>query len=180
MAKPCSHEDSKLKCSQCEKTICGQCMIECPVGFRCTTCVNPQKQKDTKNPEFTWKTTAKAFGASALVGVAAAWVMALVHIPFIDCLISFFLGIYGGRWLTQFLDRRLAEKTGVTVVFGTLFGMCFSPLLFLPFVIFQILAAAVGGEAPVMECLLGIVSMLFTPACFFAGVLRPTIWGEFR
>lgn len=178
MAKSCSHEDSKLKCVQCEKPICGQCMIECPVGFRCASCVSPT-QKD-KGTEYTWKTVAKAFGASALVGVAAAWVMALVHVPFIDCLISFFLGIYGGRWLTQFLDRRLAEKTGPTVVYGTLFGMCFSPLIGIPLVIIVTLWSTFSGQGNIIEWMLGVVTLLFNPACFFAGILRPTVWGEFR
>ncbi len=179
MAKPCSHEDSKLKCSQCETPICGQCMVECPVGFRCTTCVSRETTKP-KPSDSTWMITAKGFGSSVIVGVAAAWVMALVHIPFIDCLISFFLGIYGGRWLKQFLDHRLGEKTALTVVFGALFGMCFSPLIFTPLIIFHMLGAAISGDVPITECLLGLVSILFTPACFFAGILRPTVWGEFR
>lgn len=156
-------------------------MVECPVGFRCTTCVDRPNTKPagTKHADSDWKIAAKAFGASAIVGVAAAWVMALVNIPFIDCLISFFLGIYGGRWLKQFLDHRLGAKTASTVVFGALFGMCFSPLIFTPLVIFHMLSAAITGNAPVMECLLGVVSFLFTPACFFAGILRPTVWGDF-
>jgi hypothetical protein len=178
MARPCSHEDSKLKCIQCDTSICGQCMIECPVGFRCATCVSP-RNTTAKTTEYTWKVPAKAFGASVLVGVAAAWVMTFVHVPFIDCLISFFLGIYSGRWLTQFLDRRLGDRTALTVVFGTLFGMCFSPQIFIPYIIFEILGAMITGTATIPESLLAVVSILFTPACFYAGILRPTVWGEF-
>ena len=174
MAKKCSHENTRLKCVDCEKPICSACMVECPVGVRCKDCIKPKGQpKLTIAP---WFSVAKAFGASALIGCAVGWLMPHLSIPYISCLICFFLGIYSGRWLKGHLDHKLGSSTGITVVFGVLFGIALSPLAALPLLILSILT----GQSPsIFDSLLAVLSVLFDPVCFFAGILRPTLWGDF-
>jgi hypothetical protein len=155
-------------------------MVECPVGLKCKPCVRG-REKDSKETLGSKYYVAKGLGASALVGLAAGWVMPFIHIPWVDCFIAFFLGIYSGRWLVNHLDRRLAGKTAMTVVFGVLFGMTLGPLHTIPVTIIMVLAMPfTGGGLTIWDALGGVVSLLFCPVCFFAGVLRPTVWGEFR
>ncbi len=177
MAKGCSHEDSRLSCIECDSPICSSCLVQCPVGFRCKSCVKPKNTKLSSQP---WAVVVKGLLASVLVGFAAGWLIPHVGIPYVSCFICFFLGIYSGRWLSQFIDRRLGSRASHTVVFGVLIGMVLSPLSVLPVIILELLGMPLAGHHTSMfESLNGVLSVLFDPVCFFAGVLRPTIWGEF-
>lgn len=174
MAKKCSHEDARIKCADCEAPICSNCMVECPVGYRCKKCVQPKGQNQLA--QATWVIVLKAFAASALIGCTTGWLMHFINIPYINCLIFFFLGIYSGRWLLKHLDRRLGSRTGSVIVFGVLFGMALSPLALLPVIIISVLT---GNSPSIFDSLLTVLSILFDPVCFFAGILRPTIWGQY-
>lgn len=176
MSKICSHDDSRLTCSECDAPICSNCLVQCPVGFRCKTCVGANK-KPTQSPALT---VAKAFGASFLVGLVAGWLIPFMAIPYVSCFICFFMGIYSGRWLVQHLDRSLGAKVAPTVVFGLLIGMSLGPLHVIPLAIFSLLTGSVFSPgSTIFHGLNDVVSLVFDPVCFFAGVLRPTLWGEF-
>lgn len=179
MKKQCSHEDTRLSCTECGQPICSNCMIQCPVGFRCKTCVHGEK--NIKTAAASGMIVAKCFGASALVGLLASWIIPIINVPFLSCFICFFLGVYGGKWVLQFIDPRLGPKTGLTVVFGALIGMSLGPLNIIPFVILHLLGAPLSGAGVnFIESFGGIVCCLFNPVCFFAGLLRPTVWGMWR
>lgn len=178
MAKKCDHEDTRLKCTECDAPICSACLVQCPVGFRCKKCVQPQKQDIKDAP---WMARVKCFAASAFVGLVAGWMIPHMGIPYISCFICFFMGIYSGRWLVKFVDHHhLGSKTAPTIVYGVLLGMCFSPLILIPPMILTLLGFPfMGSGVTVSQSLLGVLSVLFDPVCFFAGILRPTVWGEF-
>ncbi len=176
MSKKCSHEDSRLTCSECDAPICSNCLVQCPVGFRCKTCVGA----NSKPPQSPVAIVVKAFGASFLVGLIAGWLIPLMAIPYISCFICFFMGIYAGRWLAQHLSRSLGAKTAPTVVFGLLIGMSLGPLHIIPLAIFSSLTGSVlSPGSSIFHGLNDVVSLVFDPVCFFAGVLRPTLWGEY-
>lgn len=173
MSKKCSHEDARLKCADCGAPICGNCLVECPVGFRCKSCIRPQ---GSKLANASWVVVLRALGASALIGLFVGWLMPNFQIPYISAFIYFFLGIYGGRWLVNHIDHhRLGSRTTMTIVFGVLLGMSFSPLAQIPLLIVDILAN--HGQS-IFGSLLNVLSVLFDPVCFFAGILRPTVWGD--
>lgn len=179
MAKQCNHEDSRITCSACEKTICSNCLIQCPVGFRCKECVNAKSNSTQgKASPSPFTSMLKAFGASVLVGLVAGWLIPFMAIPYISCFICFFMGIYSGRWLVQHIDRSVGSKTTATVVIGVLFGMCLGPLNVIPLGMISILTGSVFSQgSSIFEGLNNIVSLVFDPVCFFAGVLRPIYWG---
>lgn len=175
--KKCSHEDTRLTCSECSKPICSQCLVQCPVGFRCKACCGTDKKETGARTR-----VVKTFFAAALVGLISGWIMPFIDIPFVSCFICFFMGIYGGRWLVKFIDHRaLGAKAAPTVVFGTLLGMSFSPLCLIPVIIIGLLGFPLThAGTTIVDSMGGILNVLFNPVCFFAGILRPTIWGEFR
>ena len=107
--------------------------------------------------------------------------MMFINVPFIGCFICYFLGLFAGRWLAaKVIDyHRLGSNVAKIIVFGLFIGMTLTPLALMPFMIVQMLLASITGPGtPIFEGLTFIVSSLFSPACFFVGVLRPTVWGE--
>ncbi len=107
--------------------------------------------------------------------------MPFITIPWLSCVIIYFMGLMAGRWLAGVLDYRIGHRIGKIVLFGILTGMSLSPLVFLPVLIVSLLQTAfTGPQLGLMEALTGIVNTLFSPVCFVVGVMRPTVWGERR
>lgn len=172
MAKKCSHEDSRLTCIDCSQPICGNCMVQCPVGFRCSSC--------GKGDSAVKKTSAggivKLFGLSTLIGAGGGWAMQYFSIPFLSCILYFFVGLTAGRWLAQFIDYKMRDRAGKVIVLGTIFGMCFSPLAGLPPTALTLLTMAfTTAPDTILPSLWAILTMLFIPAVFIAGILRSTV-----
>lgn len=179
--KKCSHEDSRIKCSECDATICSNCLVQCPVGFRCQSCVG-SKNKGVKSASVQplWLVATKAFAASVFVGLVAGWLIPFMAIPYISCFICLFMGLYSGRWLVQHVDRSLGARTAPTIVFGVLLGMLLGPLHVIPLALVSVITDSVSSQGTtIFDGLNGGLSLLFDPVCFFAGILRPTVWGEY-
>lgn len=169
--------DSRITCIDCSATICSKCLVECPVGFRCKSCGK------TKNPltDVSPFLVAKTLGVCTAIGFGAGWLLPLISVPFLCCIIAYFLGLFIGRHLTKVIDYKLGRNIGTTIVFGILIGMSLSPIGFLPFFIFDMLRMAImemGSGVTILDALTAIVNSIFTPVCFIVGVLRPTVWGE--
>jgi hypothetical protein len=173
MVGKCAHEDSRISCIECSSPLCSNCLVQCPVGFRCKSCVGSVK---------TAVKTARSMGVVGTLGLAVAtgcaggWIMPMINIPFLSCVIAFLMGLAAGKGMAKVIDERM-PKLGTTVVFGLLIGLSLSPYNMLPLVIFETLRASVTGEGMgIFFALNMIVNMLFSPVCFIVGVLRPTIW----
>jgi hypothetical protein len=175
LAKKCSHEDTRLTCIDCSAPICGNCMVECPVGNRCKSCgtdATPVKKSTALGG-------VKLFGASLVVGAGGGWAMQYFSIPFLNCFLYFFVGLIAGRWLAKHIDYQMRDRAGKVIVFGTLLGMCFTPLSAIPPTAFGLLTIAFTTSPElIMKALLAVIGMLFTPAVFIAGILRPTVGGR--
>jgi hypothetical protein len=162
-----------LSCIDCSKAICSNCLVECPVGFRCKACVgsvkNPLKGSDKK--EFY-----KTFGLSVGIGCGGGWAMQYISIPYISCIICFFLGMIAGRWLATKIDFALLPNAGKTITCGLLLGLFLTPLAMLPSLLLSLFGMmfATGGTG-IFTVLTVMVSALFCPACYIAGVLQPTV-----
>ena len=176
MAGKCSHEDSRLTCIECSAPICSQCLVQCPVGFRCKSCVGAMKNPLTSvTPRLVVRTLAVCAG----IGFGAGWILQFISVPFFSCIISYFLGLFAGRWLAKVIDYKMGSNVGKTIVFGLLIGMSFTPYSQLPLVMFEIFRdSIIAHPASIFDGLIGIVSCIFCPLCFVVGVLRPTVWGE--
>jgi len=105
--------------------------------------------------------------------------MTFFSIPLLNCILYFFVGLVAGRWLAKFIDYQLRDSAGKIIVFGTLLGMCLSPLIAMPpTIVFLLTTAFTTNPAAILPGFVNIVSMLFTPTIFVVGILRPTVWGE--
>ncbi len=105
--------------------------------------------------------------------------MPFINIPYLSCIICFFMGLVAGRWLAGVLDYRVGHRIGKVVVFGILIGMSLTPIgLLLPISVTDLFQTVFSQPQSLISALTGLVSMLFSPVCFFIGVLRATVWGE--
>lgn len=175
LAGKCTHEDSRLSCMECNQPICANCMIQCPVGFRCKTCVG-----SVKNPSGSTSplSVPKTLGMVTAVGCAGGWVMPFISVPYLSCFICFFLGLFAGRWLATVIDYKLGAKVGTIVVFGILIGLSLSPVNLVVMVTVDLISEIFRGNTNVLDALNAIANMIFCPVCFIVGVLRSTVWGE--
>jgi hypothetical protein len=122
---------------------------------------------------------AKGLGTCVIIGLGFGYAMPFIDLPWIGFIICYLVGLVAGRFLRNVLDHRLGHNTAKTIVFGLLIGMALSPLGKLPFVLFTVLPSLFSAEhASVFGVLSGFVGLIFSPAIFIAGVLRPTVWGD--
>lgn len=113
------------------------------------------------------------------IGFGAGWLMPMIRIPFLSCIICYFLGVVTGRWLAKIIDNKMGSVVTKVIVFGILIGLSLSPYNALPFIMVEILKDSVAGQgSSIFDGLIAIVSILFSPVLFIVGVLRPTVWGE--
>lgn len=176
MAGKCAHDDSRLSCVDCGNTICSNCMVECPVGFRCKTCVGGSVP--VAGGGVNYLHVARTLAIFAALGFAGGWVLTLVSIPFLTCIIAYFLGLTAGRALSRLIDYRVSGDIGKTITFGLLIGLSLSPYGRLPALALAMIQEAFAGQGSLFNVLLALVSVIFTPAIFYVGVMRPTVWGE--
>jgi hypothetical protein len=113
------------------------------------------------------------------IGCGAGWLMPFIAIPYISCIICYFLGLFIGRRMTKVLDDKLGDNVTKIIVFGLLIGMSLSPIGLLPFFMLSILQASfMGGGGTIFGALTSIVCSIFNPGMFILGMLRATVWGE--
>jgi hypothetical protein len=173
MAKTCSHEDTRLTCIDCNAPICSNCMVQCPVGFRCKSCGTAESSVKRSGAV---GGAVKLFGLSVVVGAGTGWAMNYFSVPIFNCVLYFFVGLISGRWLAKFIDYQLRDRSGKIVVLGTLLGMCFTPLANIPPAALYLLTMAfTSSPQSIFPAIWAILGMLFSPICFFAGLVRSTM-----
>lgn len=169
--------ESRITCIDCGSIICSKCLVQCPVGFRCSACGNVKNPLTALTPFI----VAKSLIFCGLAGFLGGWTLPFIGVPFFACILAYFLGIILGRILAKLIDYRMGRGVGTTIVFGVLIGMSFSPYGFLPFAMAETLSKAIfqmSSHYGILDALTDIVASLFVPVGFIVGIMRPTVWGE--
>ena len=173
LAKKCSHEDTRLSCIDCSAPICSNCMVQCPVGNRCSSCGKGSGAQTTKSSV---NGGVKLFALSVLLGAGGGWAMNIFSIPLLNPILYFFVGLFAGQWIAKFIEYQWRDRAGKVIVYGTLLGMCFTPLVAIPPMLVNLLLMAFtsspGMIFPAMQVVIG---SIFTPAGFIAGIMRSTV-----
>lgn len=173
MATECNHAESRLTCIECSKPICSQCMVQCPVGFRCKACIGSANKSQGPSLRMV---SIKTFAICAAMGSAAAWLMPFIGLPYISCFIWFFIGVFAGQHLAKIIDYRLRGSATKIIVFGILLGMSLSPFgVIVPALVLSVCTALASGGGDFFGALLNIAFFLWVPIAFVVGVLRSTV-----
>ena len=120
--------ETGLSCSQCEKPICSQCMVQAHVGIRCKECgkAAPMPTFDVRPTHYA-KAVAVAAGVAILGGViwwaaeVALFIIFQGQFPgMLTSLVAIPLGYFGGDLISRSVNRKrsngLAWVAGGTVV----------------------------------------------------------------
>jgi len=166
--------DSRLTCIDCSGTICSKCMVQCPVGFRCSACGKVKNPFTSVSPLL----VARTLLICVAIGFGFGYLMPIIDLPWIGFFICYFAGLFIGRFLTKLIDYKMGRNIGTTIVFGLLIGMALTPLRFLPLAWGMCMSQAFSSGTDIFGGLGCVVSSMFSPVIFVVGVLRPTIWGD--
>lgn len=176
MACKLDHSDSRLTCIDCGSSICSKCLVQCPVGFRCKSCVGTAKNPAT---EVSFAGVAKTLMLCGFAGFGAGWILPMISIPFLCCIIAYFAGLFAGQGLAKVIDHKLGHRLGMVIVFGLLIGMSLSPFGMIPIAFFQLLGMSfthMEQGMSIITVLTFLVNAIFSPTVFILGVLRSTVW----
>lgn len=174
MAGQCNHDETRLTCVDCGKLICSNCLVQCPVGFRCKPCGGPKTVSGHKPGAFG---AAKSLAICAVCGFGYGSIMPFIGVPFFSCVIAFLLGLLCGRFLSGVLDSKLGSALTTTIVFGLMIGMSFTSTAGIAWLLVDLIKAPFVGEfALIIPGLTRLASALFCPVGFIVGVLRMTVW----
>ena len=134
--KCATHPDieTNLRCGKCGKPICPKCLVQTPVGARCSDCAQP-----TKVPTFSVSTPyyLRAIGAGlgmAIVCGAAWWAIdEIIPIFSFSILLAYGAGYAISEVISRVVNRKrgaiLAMIAGIALVISYFFGLWVTALL---------------------------------------------------
>lgn len=129
---PCAahpQEMTRLRCTECENSICPKCMVMYEVGFKCPVCAR-------KRPSHIMQVSRLQFGIIALFGVAIGHVYGWLHpwlmgiglfrifgLPILGFVLAYLLGKGAGNGLQRIVGHKINPLLGWTAVGGCLAGL---------------------------------------------------------
>ena len=139
--------ETNLRCGKCGKPICPKCMVQTPVGARCSECARP-----TKVPTFSVSTQyyLRAIGTGLGMAIVCGTVWGVIEwvIPFLS--FNLLLGPATGYAIGEAISRSVNRKhgTGLAIVAGIAVAISyFITFLFpggFPFIPFNLLRSALS------------------------------------
>ena len=108
--------ETGLACGRCGKYICPRCMIQTPVGARCSECARVTKLPTYDvRPSYYFR-AATAGGITAVVAGIVWGLLLSLHIPFLPWLSAIAAGYVVGEAISLAVNRK--RGTGLAVVAG--------------------------------------------------------------
>lgn len=121
--------ETGLRCIQCQRPICGQCMVRAAVGQLCPECARARRPRN-------YQVSASHLVIASVVGLfvgglvsVLVWLLVL-PIPFLSFIIAFILAPVVGEFVVRILDRLTHAKRGreMQLATGISLGLAASPL----------------------------------------------------
>lgn len=121
--------ETGLRCIQCQRPICGQCMVRAPVGQLCPECARARRPRN-------YQVSASHVIIAAVLGLVVGglvsvlvWLL-ILPIPFFSFIIAFILAPIIGEFVVRVLDRLTHAKRGreMRLAAGIGLGLAGAPL----------------------------------------------------
>lgn len=148
---PCANHSDRLtmvRCSNCGKPICPDCMVFSPVGVKCRECAKlPRSALVTLRPERAAKAVAAGLGAGTLAGLIYTFLLG--GIPFLGFFIAIGIGAALGEAVLRASGYYHGRETALIAVASTLWAFLVVPILVVS------LQAGRGMSLPFLFDLLG-------------------------
>lgn len=133
---PCrrhSGVQTRLSCSTCGTPVCPQCMVACPVGFKCPDCV---RQTISHVGQVTLVQrlllVVPGIGVGVIYGYVRDYLLGVgmfrfFGIPFLGLLLCYLTGTLAGRGIQRLVHYKYGILAMVLVTVGILVGLYASP-----------------------------------------------------
>lgn len=136
--------ETNLRCGKCGKPICPKCMVQTPVGARCSDCAKLHKLPTYRvSARYYLRAIGTALGMAIVCGVA--WGVVGIFAPFL--LLNFLLAAGVGYAIGEVVGLSVNRKrgTGLATIAGIAVAISYLvSLLFGLFHILDLLALALG------------------------------------
>lgn len=146
--------ETGLRCTQCERPICAECMVRAPVGQLCPECARARRPRN-------YQVSAGNLAVAGVIGIVGSFFANFVAAQFLFMLgffaffLAFILAPMVGELFVRILDRVTHGKRGkeMQVTVGIGIGLGAAPLIVLPFLL---------GAFPSLPLLLFIIMTITT------------------
>jgi hypothetical protein len=146
---PCANHPNRLtgvRCSNCGKPICPDCMVFSPVGVKCRECARLPKSALVRMRSERWvMAVAAALGAGTVLGFAYYTLLSGVGFFFFAFFLAAGIGALVGEAVFRASGYYRGLETAVLAAGGTIWAFIFPPLLL------NILRFGVGWESVIFS-----------------------------
>ncbi len=112
--------ETELTCSRCDKAICPRCLVQTPVGARCSECANVRRIPTyNMSGGVLWRAAGSAFGAGIVVGIAW-WLFNPLTVFFYGVVAGLAFGYAIGELVSIGTNRRAGPPLQAAAVGGVL------------------------------------------------------------
>ncbi len=128
--------ETGLRCTQCERPICAECMVRAPVGQLCPECARARRPRN-------YQVSPGNLAIAGLIGMAGSFFVSFVAGQFLFSsgvfafFLAFILAPMAGELFVRILDRATHGKRGkeMQLTVGICIGLGATPWLILPFLV---------------------------------------------
>ena len=144
--------ETGVRCSECGKPICPDCMVPAPVGIKCRECARmPRSARVTLRPQKAARAIGAAFGVGSAFGVLLAFAGG-AGLGFFTLIIASFVGLLTGRATLRAAGYYRGESTAWIAAAGAGWGYVCAGI---------VIAAEVGGDPRLYVQVLGLLVAAF-------------------
>jgi hypothetical protein len=116
--------ETSLACGRCGTPICPRCLVETPVGARCSKCANVRRLPTYSiTPVQYLRAVAAGLFVAIAVGTAWAWLRIAVDIPFFGLMVALLLAAGAAYAIAEVVSRVINRKRGLPL--QIIAGGCF-------------------------------------------------------
>jgi hypothetical protein len=130
---PCANHPSRttgVRCSDCGKPICPDCMVFSPVGVKCRECSKlPRSALVTLRPSRAVKAVGASLGVGTLAGFGYYMLLGGIGFFFFAFFIGMAIGALVGEAVSRASGRYHGLETALIAVGGTVWAFIFPPLI---------------------------------------------------
>jgi len=144
--------ETGVRCSDCGKPICPDCMVPAPVGIKCRECARmPRSARVTLRPQKAARAVGAAFGVGSALGVLLAFAGG-AGLGFFTLIVAYFAGILTGRATLRAAGYHRAESTAWIAAAGAAWAYVCAGI---------VIAASVGGDPRLYVQAIGLLVAAF-------------------
>jgi hypothetical protein len=140
--------ETGVRCSECGKPICPDCMVQAPVGIKCRECARmPRSARVTLRPDKAARAILAAFGVGSGFGVLLAFAGG-AGLGFFTLIIAYFVGLLTGRVTLRAAGYHRAGSTAWIAAGGAAWAYVCAGI---------VIAASVGGDPRLYVQVIGLL-----------------------